>query len=144
MEFMRANVRRYKRVFIKSPVFNKLTFFTAVVYFVFICWIIVEANKGVPNFFIDNIRAIPYGDKFCHLMIYGTLSLLMNLILQRFTFRFCALPVGSILVLTFALVEELSQGFFPSRTVDIGDVIADVIGAYLAAFISARLIVRFS
>ena len=144
MEFIRANTSRCKSAFVKLSVLNKLIFLVAILYFSFIFWIIVEADKGVPNFFIDNVEAIPYGDKLGHLMIYGVLSLLMNLILQRFTFRFCALPVGSFLVLMFALAEELSQGFFPSRTLDIGDVIADVIGVYVAAFISARLIVRSS
>lgn len=40
----------------------------------------------------------------------------------------------------FALVEELSQYFFPSiRMLDIQDALADMVGVYLAAWVYSKL-----
>ena len=39
--------------------------------------------------------------------------------------------IGSIIVLTFAILEEFSQYYIPSRTFDLGDLLADFIGIVL-------------
>ena len=41
---------------------------------------------------------------------------------------------GSIIVLTFATLEEFSQYYIPSRTFDIWDLLADFIGVVLFSF----------
>ena len=114
----------------------------AVLFFIFICWIIVQADRGADNFFIDHIRAIPYGDKFGHIGLYGLLALLVDLALLQRRTSFFEMPLGCALVLAFALIEELSQGFLPSRTVDIGDAISDCLGVYLAAWLSSLLVLE--
>src|SRR6478736_7075733 len=106
----------------------------AALFFLFICWIVVQADRGADNFFIDHVRALPNGDKFGHVGLYGLLALLVDLALRQRRVSFFEMPMGCALVLAFALIEELSQGFFPTRTVDIGDVIADCLGIYLAAW----------
>ena len=46
------------------------------------------------------------------------------------------MQIGAMIVLLFAGLEELSQYYFPSRTLDIYDFVADFIGVVLASFIS--------
>lgn len=112
----------------------------AIFFFGFILWIIVASDMGRSNILIDSIRAIPYGDKFGHMGLYAVLALLVNLSLKPRPKRYLGLPFGCALVLVFALVEELSQYFFPStRMLDIQDALADMAGVYLAAFLSIKL-----
>lgn len=113
--------------------------FVAACFFGFILWIIVVSDIGGPNVLIDSVRAIPYGDKFGHMGLYAVLALLVNLSLKQHPQRYLGLPLGCALVLTFALLEELSQYFFPStRMLDIQDAVADMVGVYLAAWLSIK------
>jgi VanZ family protein len=112
----------------------------SVFFFGFILWIIVVSDMGGPNVLIDSVRAIPYGDKFGHMGLYAVLALLVNLSLKPRKQKYLGLPLGCALVLVFALVEELSQYFFPStRMLDIQDALADMVGVYLAAWLCAKL-----
>lgn len=111
-----------------------------VLLFVFILWIIVVSDAGTPNVFIDEVKNIPYGDKVGHMGLYGLLALLVSLSLKPRQQRYLSLPLGCALVLLFSLVEELTQYFFPAtRTLDIGDVVADFLGIYSAAKVYARI-----
>jgi len=81
---------------------------------------------------------IPYGDKVGHLGLFGLLTLLANIstrcshfLLGRFTIYW-----GSFCVLIFVTFEELSQHFLPTRTLDIFDYGADLIGICGATFLS--------
>lgn len=109
----------------------------ALLFFIFICWIIVQANNGGSNIFFDMVRAIPYGDKLGHLVLYGTLSLLTVI---AFNYK-CLLvkgyriPIGALLVLSLALFEEVSQIFVASRTFDCTDISADIAGIFLCILI---------
>jgi polysaccharide biosynthesis protein VpsQ len=110
---------------------NRLAALTAGVFFLFTVWIIVVSDAGRSNVLIDSVRAIPYGDKLGHMILYGILAVLVNASLVLRKSNHLGLPLGCALVLLFALVEELSQGFFPStRTLDVGDMAADLIGIY--------------
>jgi polysaccharide biosynthesis protein VpsQ len=114
--------------------------FAAVFFFGFILWIIVVSDIGGPNVLIDSVRAIPYGDKFGHMGLYAVLALLVNLSLKPRKQKYLGLPLGCALVLAFALVEELSQYFFPStRMLDVQDALADIVGVYAAAWLSVKL-----
>ncbi|WP_179007729.1 VanZ family protein [Winogradskyella forsetii] len=96
---------------------------------IFIFWIINKANKGAPNVFIEFSNSIYYGDKIGHFFIYGILTLLANLVFKnRSVFSSQNVPLGSVLVSVFVLVEELSQIYFPKRNLDIIDLIADALG----------------
>lgn len=118
--------------------------FAAVFFFGFILWIIVVSDIGGHNVLIDSVRAIPYGDKFGHMGLYAVLALLVNLSLKPRKQKYLGLPLGCALVLVFALVEELSQYFFPStRMLDIQDALADIVGVYLAAWVCENLSMKF-
>ena len=112
----------------------------AVFFFGFILWIVIVSDIGGPNVLIDSVRTIPYGDKLGHMGLYAVLALLVNLSLKPHPQKYLGLPLGCALVLAFALVEELSQYFFPSsRMLDIQDALADMVGVYLAAWLSIKL-----
>jgi polysaccharide biosynthesis protein VpsQ len=112
---------------------------TAIFFFGFILWIIVISDMGGSNVLIDSVRAVPYGDKFGHMSLYAVLALLVNLSLKPRKQRYLGLPFGCALVLLFALLEELSQYFFPTtRMLDIQDALADIAGVYLAAWVCEK------
>jgi len=90
------------------------------------------------------VGQVPYGDKICHALLYGVMALLLN---YGLGFRYiqynhisvgcCTITtpfyiqLGSIIVLTFATLEECSQYYIPSRTFDLWDLGADFIGVVL-------------
>ncbi|WP_178988097.1 VanZ family protein [Winogradskyella schleiferi] len=108
---------------------NKLLKGITIALVIFIFWIINKANKGAPNIFIEFSNSIYYGDKIGHFFIYGILTLLANLVFKnRSVFWSKNVPLGTVLVSIFVIVEELSQVFFPRRSLDIIDLIADALG----------------
>lgn len=110
-----------------------------ILFFMFICWIIVQADTGTANYFIDSVRRLPFGDKLGHMWLYGLLAFMLSFVLRKHTKRYYGLPLGCVLVLAFALIEEASQAFFPLRTLDAGDVVADFLGIYLAAWVMTKV-----
>jgi VanZ family protein len=111
-----------------------------VLFFSFICWIIYEADQGASNVFLTFVRTIPFGDKLGHVGLYGLLTFLINLAMRCqvvYLLRF-KIQIGSLMVLGFSLTEELAQGLFPSRSLDVADAVADVIGIAVAAYMSRR------
>jgi len=44
------------------------------------------------------------------------------------------IQIGAIIVLTFATLEEFSQYYIPSRTFDLGDLLADFVGVILFSY----------
>jgi hypothetical protein len=110
-------------------------------FFLFILWVIYLANTGQPSLFFDFIHSMPYGDKVGHMGLFGVLTLLTNAATHFKTFRLWRWSVfsGTALVLTFVTLEELSQYFIPSRTLDIFDYSADLAGILLFTWLSSRL-----
>ena len=96
----------------------------------FIVLIIVLADLGKLGI-LKLIHDIPYGDKAGHFILYGILTLLLDLTFTR------SLPnqspklivVLTGLVLAFIIgLEEYSQQFFASRTYDLVDLTFSYLG----------------
>ena len=119
-------------------------------FFIFITFIIFLADSADHNFAFRVIGHIPYGDKMMHRLLYGVMALLLNYGLKFRSievrcplFHYTPLrkivdtrplvfmQLGAIIVLTFAGLEEISQYWFPSRTCDILDFMADTVGVIL-------------
>lgn len=117
--------------------FREPLWFTFLSIFGFVLWIIYAANRGDENAFLRIVDLIPYGDKLGHFWLYGGLALLLNLLLKRKIVPLWSvrLQLGSVLIFSFAVLEELSQGFFATRTLDGWDLIADLLGVYIAAIL---------
>ena len=113
----------------------KIVSIMAICFFVFIVWIIYLANTGGSSIFFDFVRSIPNGDKLGHIGLFGLLTLLSII-----GFRFKSVSVarfrvyyGVGIVLSFVILEELSQVFIPSRTFDLVDMLANIVGIALAS-----------
>lgn len=99
-------------------------------FFGFILWIIYLANTGQHSVFFEFVASIPYGDKLGHFCLFGVLTLAANFTFKLKSFQLLSMEVylGSLLVLAFVIIEELSQFYIPNRTLDAFDFIADFIG----------------
>ncbi|PCJ29544.1 MAG: trypsin [Gammaproteobacteria bacterium] len=114
---------------------HKLITIFAVSFFIFIMWIIYLANTGGSSLFFDFIKSIPYGDKFGHLGLFGTLTFVSVIAFKfrSFSYRKVTIYYGAALVSLFVVAEEMSQVFIASRTFDFSDLTADAVGIVLAA-----------
>lgn len=124
----------------------KLIAALSVAFFGFILWIIYLANTGQKSVFFDLVAAIPHGDKVGHVVLFGTLTLFANM-----TCRFRGLDLarirlpnrnlywGTLAVWAFVTLEEGSQHFVETRTLDGLDYVADMIGIVLATLLSVQL-----
>lgn len=96
------------------------------------------ANTGENSVFFEFVASIPYGDKLGHFCLFGLLTLGSNV---AFKFNMVSLGWfniyrGTFLVIIFVVLEELSQGFIPSRSMDIVDLLADSVGVLVFTTIS--------
>ena len=109
---------------------KKIRFIIAFVYFLFICWIIYLADDGSTNPCFQTVRAIRYSDKAVHFLMFGLLVFLVNYAYGFRSFKLSCIrvPFGSMPVLGFSVLEELSQFFFPARTPELDDAVFSILG----------------
>lgn len=117
---------------------QKIIIILATSFFSFLLWVIYLANTGQWHPLFKLAQSIPYGDKVGHFLLFGLLTLLANFAFQckSFSFKNFQIYKGTTLVLIFVTMEELSQHFVASRTLDIFDYGADLIGISLATLFS--------
>ena len=107
----------------------------------FIIGVIALANTGQLGPYFGWVNKIPAGDKLGHLILMGTLCLLVNLALSCRSARLggWSLPLGTLVISTLVLLEEFSQIFIPTRSFDLVDLAADALGISLATLAALRL-----
>lgn len=105
-------------------------------FFIVLSAIIVKADTANYNFAFHVVGMIPYGDKIAHAILYGILVYLILYAFDGIWKKAFLIVPGA--VLAFAAAEEFSQLYFPSRTFDWFDLLADVIGIVGAAVIYWR------
>jgi len=100
---------------------------------VFLFSLIWLADTGHGQWLYALARLVPGGDKTGHFVLFGLLSLLLNVVLQSSDLRLGRLVLlkGSLIVSVFAAGEEISQLFFRSRTFDLMDLSAGLVGIWL-------------
>ena len=105
----------------------------ALLFFLFICYVIYTADRDHDNWLLRLPGAVPFGDKVGHFLLYGIMGWLANIGLNHraINVRKRKLPTGSLLVVGFAIVEEFTQLAFPSRTFDWADMLCDILGISL-------------
>lgn len=115
--------------------------FFALGFSAFILWILYLANTGGQSIFFELVNAIPFGDKLGHFGLFGTLTLLMNFAckLKTIKVRSVNLYFGALIVFSFTVIEELSQFFIASRTLDITDLVADIAGILFFSWLTFLL-----
>jgi VanZ family protein len=107
----------------------------------FIILIIVLADRGQLGL-LRLVNKIPYGDKAGHFMLYGILTLLIDLTLfsslpQR-NVKSVAVISGLTLTLLIGL-EEFSQQYFVERTFSLRDLIASYLGVILFSWLALKI-----
>ena len=106
----------------------------------FIICIIVLANNGMLSI-LGFVNQIPYGDKIGHFVLYGILTLLIDLALFRsrpdLSRNLIVLQVAFMLALLIGL-EEYSQKFISSRTFSLVDLVFGYVGVILFSWIALR------
>lgn len=120
---------------------TKINYLYPLAFFLFICWIIYMANTNVSNIFFTLVNVVPGGDKLGHFFLFGMLAMLVNLALNCRTFKFkkYSLQLGGSLIFILTIFEESSQYFFPNRTLDIFDLIANLAGILFFNYLSTRI-----
>lgn len=91
--------------------------------------------------FFELVRLIPYGDKAGHMLLFGFLTLFANVATSFGSIRIGKVHCywGTIVVIVFVAVEELSQALIPTRTLDAADFAADMIGILVFTIISRNI-----
>lgn len=102
----------------------------AIIFTLFIALIIVLADAGKLSI-LGFINQIPYGDKVGHFILYGILTLLLDLTFIRSLPyrdpRLVVLSTGLILALLIG-IEEYSQQFFRNRIFSLLDLAFSYLG----------------
>ncbi len=113
----------------------------ALLFTLFILVIIVFADAGILSHYVGFIYRIPWGDKAGHFILYGILTLLLNLAI--FQSRpdqkrsLLAVKLGVALALLIGL-EEFSQQFFSHRTFDLVDLTFSYLGVLCFSWIAVN------
>ena len=107
--------------------------------------IIVLADMGALPNFLRVWKDLPYGDKAGHFILYGILTLLVDLALFRSLPRRSpkrvVVMIGLILAVLIGL-EEFSQQYFTNRTSSLTDLIASYLGAIFFSWLALRIVRR--
>ncbi|MBV1909781.1 MAG: VanZ family protein [Kangiellaceae bacterium] len=116
----------------------KILAIIALSFFIFILWIIYLANTGGSSVFFELVGSMPYGDKLGHFGLFGLLTYLFNFASKFKTLQLIKFDIyyGTLAVLIFALVEEVSQHFFATRSLDWLDILADLVGISVFSYFS--------
>jgi VanZ family protein len=110
-----------------------------ILFTLFVLLIIVLADMGkLGTLFLTRI---PYADKAGHFILYGILTLLINLSLFRSlplrTQKWLAVFSGLILAMLIG-VEEFSQQYFSNRTFSLGDLSASYLGVIVFSWVAVK------
>lgn len=112
---------------LKRDLIIKLVFSIFLAVFILILYL---ADTGQNRSALDMLGLLEYGDKYAHFLIYGLLSFQLNLVLKLRGISLFSIKIyyGSLTILIFSILEELSQGFIPYRNLDFGDFLANTFG----------------
>lgn len=107
----------------------------------FIILIIVLADRDQLGL-LKIINRIPLGDKVGHFVLYGIMTLLLDLTFLQARLKLdpklLVLRIGLIFAVLIGL-EEISQQFFPSRTFDLVDLTFSYLGVAFFSWLSLRI-----
>lgn len=112
----------------------------AFLFSLFILGIILLADLGMLGF-LGVLNRIPYGDKVGHFLLYGVLTLLIDLALLRsrpdLHRSLISIRVALILALLIGL-EEYSQQFFAKRSFDLVDLFFSYLGVAFFSWVALK------
>ena len=120
---------------------QKLFLSITLLFIAFVLWVIFMANTGQDIWLFELTRKVPFGDKLGHFLVFGSLTLMANLATRGKLMRFKLGSIywGSLSVLIFVTLEELSQYFVATRTLDLLDYLANLLGILCFTGLSREL-----
>jgi VanZ family protein len=106
----------------------------------FIGSVIYAADMGIGQRYFDIVRSFPFGDKISHFLLMGIMSALANLAARGRRMRLgpISFGLGTAIVATVVVAEEISQIWIPGRHFDLFDLVADFLGIVCGAILAAR------
>jgi polysaccharide biosynthesis protein VpsQ len=117
----------------------RLSQVAALGFFFFVLWLIYLANTGQSSIFFKIGSSLSFRDKLGHCVLYALLTFKVN---AAFCYKQVSLGkrfslyLGTLLVFCFSFMEEMTQYFIPTRTVECWDLIANTLGITLSTCLS--------
>lgn len=114
----------------------------AVFFGLFIVVIIILADTRHLGY-LSVVYDFPYGDKAGHFLLYGLLSLVVNLSVveaRPASDRKRSAVIASLILAVLIGLEEFSQLWFPSRTFSLIDLAFSYLGVAFFAWLALKLI----
>ncbi len=117
----------------------------ALLYLLFLTGVVISADLGLTPWLFAPVRAWPYSDKICHLVLMGIFSYLLNTAFHCATVRlgWMKILLGSLIVGSLATLEEFSQVFIERRSCNLLDLLSDLAGIYLFGLLAGKRCARF-
>lgn len=112
----------------------------AVGWLVFVGVVVFCADRRLLRPFFALITSHPGLDKAGHFLLIGGFAFFVNLALGLRQWR--GFLLGSLLVAVACLAEEISQLWFPARTFDLLDLVADLAGILFFGWLARRVFCR--
>jgi hypothetical protein len=111
----------------------------------FVLTLVLLADAGRCQLLFLLAGQLPAGDKLCHVVLFGTLALLANLVAKgaRIPWGNFSLLKGNLFVLIPTVFEEFSQLCFPSRSFELLDLAADGLGIILGGWLALIVLHRW-
>ena len=115
-----------------------IRYIPSLLFFIFICWVIVLTNLDQKLHFMRILEGVPHGDKVGHFLLYGFLAGLVNVALRFRRLNIWSLDINmaGVIVICFAIAEEFTQLALAIRTFEVADMLADVLGVWFFVFLS--------
>jgi polysaccharide biosynthesis protein VpsQ len=113
---------------------------TFLLFFLLIIGIITANDLGRLRSIISLVNSVPFGDKFGHIVLIGTLTYLLNYALADRLLKTgnYKMLLGYLIIAVAMTIEECSQIWIPNRTFDLGDLAANYLGISIAGWIRIR------
>ena len=109
-------------------------------FFMFVAGIIIAIDLGRISGIVRWVGNLPFGDKWGHFMLIGTLAFLLNYALDGRMVKIAGQKIllGCSIVAVGITLEEVSQIWIPHRTFDLIDLAANYLGIGMAGWVWLR------
>lgn len=106
-------------------------------FLLFMILVIIWADTDTMPTFLRRVYGFPFGDKIGHFVIYGVFAYLLTWAMpaRRLKLGRFSLPLGLVIAVAFATLEEASQLFVARRTPDFLDLFSGYLGIYASTWI---------
>ncbi|MBU2883098.1 VanZ family protein [Psychrosphaera sp. B3R10] len=105
----------------------------------FALWLIYQKDLGISNGIINYVAAWPNGDKVGHFFLFGFLSfcaVLATNFKKASNSRYVPIYLASLVVCIIVILEECSHLLFKTRTFEIADIMANILGIMTFSYIA--------